>query len=326
MDRPLHRVRLHDLAAGLVGEQVHRVRGVVPQQVVGPAARLAERVHVRAAEEVGLHVHLLDLELAGLDPPVNVLVAGVEAARVADHRDQAGRLLQRGDFLGACKRVGERDLDLHVLACLQAGDALRGVHLRRRAQDHCVDSLDRQAVGEVGAHVGDAVFRGDLLRLVELAADQRDDLDAVDQLDRVQMLDAERAGTGQRHLDRRAHPLFSRIRWPTAVFDAGTWKKRCLTVGFAPPATSAIAPRAISHITSSMPSEPASRTYSMCGTLRQALGVGDQPVEEAVVPLGVDQPGARPLQLVAHAAGAPDLHAQRLVVASRSRGGSPARA
>ena len=52
----------------LVGEQVDGVRGVVPQQVVGPAARLAERVHVGAAEEVGLHVHLLDVELAGDDP------------------------------------------------------------------------------------------------------------------------------------------------------------------------------------------------------------------------------------------------------------------
>ena len=51
----------------LVREQVDRVRGVVPQQVVGPAARLAERVHVGAAEEVGLHVHLLDVELAGDD-------------------------------------------------------------------------------------------------------------------------------------------------------------------------------------------------------------------------------------------------------------------
>ena len=59
----------------LVGEQVDGVRGVVPQQVVGPAARLAERVHVRAAEEVGLHVHLLDVELAGDDPLVHPLVA-----------------------------------------------------------------------------------------------------------------------------------------------------------------------------------------------------------------------------------------------------------
>ena len=34
--------------------------------------------------------------------------------------------------------------------------------------------------------------------LLELAADQRDDLDAVDQLDAVQVLDAEGAGAGER--------------------------------------------------------------------------------------------------------------------------------
>ena len=62
MDRPLDRVGLHDRRAGLIGEQVDRMRGVVPEQVVGPRARLAERVHVGAAEEVGLHVHLLDME------------------------------------------------------------------------------------------------------------------------------------------------------------------------------------------------------------------------------------------------------------------------
>jgi len=72
------------------GEQVHRVRGVVPQQVVGPAARLAQRVDVGAAEEVGLHIHLLDVELARRDLLVHLLVAGVEAAGVAAHGHQAG--------------------------------------------------------------------------------------------------------------------------------------------------------------------------------------------------------------------------------------------
>src|SRR5689334_621024 len=48
--------------------------------------------------------------------------------------------------------------------------------------------------------------------------------------------------------------------------------------------------------------------------LRQPVGVVDQPVEEFGVPFLVDQPGARALQLVAHAAGAPDLHIERLVI------------
>jgi hypothetical protein len=47
--------------------------------------------------------------------------------------------------------------------------------------------------------------------------------------------------------------------------------------------------------------------------MARAFRVGDQAIEEGVVPLLVDQPGARPLQLVAHAAGAPDLHVERLV-------------
>ena len=58
---PWTRVGLHDRAAGLVREQVDRVGGVVPEQVVGPAARLAEGVHVPAPEEVGLDVQLLEL-------------------------------------------------------------------------------------------------------------------------------------------------------------------------------------------------------------------------------------------------------------------------
>ena len=76
------------VCAGLVLEQIDGVAGVVPQQVVGPAARLAQRVHVGAAEEVRLHVHLLHLQFAGLDALVDPLVAGIEAPRVSGHRDE----------------------------------------------------------------------------------------------------------------------------------------------------------------------------------------------------------------------------------------------
>ena len=75
MDRALHGVGDLRLLAGLVLEQVDRVRGVVPEQVVGPAARLPGRVHVGAAEEVGLHVHLLDGQLARDDAVAHPLVA-----------------------------------------------------------------------------------------------------------------------------------------------------------------------------------------------------------------------------------------------------------
>jgi hypothetical protein len=63
---------------------------MVPEQVVGPAARLAGRIDVLSPEEIGLHVHLLDLQLALLDLLVDVLVARVEAAHVAAHRGDAG--------------------------------------------------------------------------------------------------------------------------------------------------------------------------------------------------------------------------------------------
>src|SRR5580700_37091 len=47
----------------------------------------------------------------------------------------------------------------------------------------------------------------------------------------------------------------------------------------------------------------------------QVARVVDQPVEEGVVELGVDEPGAGSLQLVAHPAGAPDVHREVLVEA-----------
>ena len=47
----------------------------------------------------------------------------------------------------------------------------------------------------------------------------------------------------------------------------------------------------------------------------QVFGVGDQAVEELIVPFGVDQAGPWALELVAHAARAPNLHVERLVVA-----------
>ena len=154
---------------------------------------------------------------------VHPLVTGVEAPGVADHRDLSRCALQPRHLLGAGKAVGERDLDLHVLARGKARGRLRRVHLRRRAQDRRVDVRQGEALREVGGDVRHAVLRRDLARLAELAADERNDLDAVDQANRVEVLDAERAGAGQNNADRAGHHGFSSTRWPTAVFDAGTW-------------------------------------------------------------------------------------------------------
>ena len=159
MDRSLDGVGLDDRRTGLVGEQIDGMGGVVPQQVVGPRARLAERVDVLAAEEIGLHVHLLDVELAGLDLPVHPLVARIEAPGVADHGHLAAGLCSRDHRLGVGPGVGQRDLHLDVLARLQAGDGLLGVHLGRRAQDHRIDLGQRQGLGEIAGDMRDAVLK-----------------------------------------------------------------------------------------------------------------------------------------------------------------------
>ena len=177
-----------DRLAGLVLEEVHGVRRVVPEQVIRPGARLAERVRVAATEEIGLHVHLLDPELAAPDAPMDPLVRRVESPRVTDHADAAGVMLHACDLARVRPVVGERDLDLHVLAGPHALDGLRGVQLRRCRQDHGVDAGPVERLGELRGDVRDAEFRGNFARLLERAADQRDDLDAADDLDRLQVL------------------------------------------------------------------------------------------------------------------------------------------
>jgi hypothetical protein len=73
-------------------------------------------------------------------------------------------------------------------------DRLRGVHLRGRAEDDRVDivsaSASARSVPLWPMPYLSAVFGG----LLSLAANDRDDLDAGDQLEAVEMLFAERAG------------------------------------------------------------------------------------------------------------------------------------
>src|SRR6185295_15573952 len=116
---------------GLILEQGDGVGGVMPQQVVGPAARVARRVDVLAAEKIGLHVHLLDLELTLLDALVNPLVARVEAAHVPAHRDDAGLLGDLHQVLGVFDAVGDRDLDQNMFAGAHHLLALPKMHLGR---------------------------------------------------------------------------------------------------------------------------------------------------------------------------------------------------
>jgi hypothetical protein len=146
------------------------------------------------------HVHLLDGDLARDDLLVHPLVAGIEAARMADHCDLARSLLHARNLLGVGQPIRERDLHLHVLARLEAGDRLAGVDLRGRGQDHGIDIGPRETLLELRRDVTDAEPRGDLLCRIERAADERDHLHTIDLGHGFEMLDAERAGTGERNL------------------------------------------------------------------------------------------------------------------------------
>src|SRR5580692_2032537 len=177
----------------------------MPEQMVSPGARLAERVHVGATEEIGLHVHLLDMELVLENALAHELMARVEAARVADHGDKPASLLLRDHGFRVLQTVGEWNLNLHMLAGLEALKRLRGVHLRWRRKNHRIEPGQLEGVGEVCGDMSDVVFCCRLPGLVELTADQRDRLDSVDQFDRVEVSKAEGAGAGKGDFDGVGH-------------------------------------------------------------------------------------------------------------------------
>ena len=145
------------------------------------------------------------MELVFQNALAHELMARVEAAGMADHGDEPGRLLRRDHRFGVLQTVGERDLDLHMLAGLEALQRLRGVHLRRRRQDDRIEPRQFEGLGEIGRDMGDAVFRRRVPGLVQLTADERDRLDPVDQFDCVEMSKAEGAGAGKRDFECLGH-------------------------------------------------------------------------------------------------------------------------
>ena len=127
-------------------------------------------------------------------------MAGIEAAHVPAHGDDAGLLGDPHQLLGVLDAVGDRDFDQHVLAGAHHLLALAEMHLGRRGKDHRVGAFD--ALGEVAGVMGNAVFLRDLGGGVLIAADQRGDLDAGNALERVEMLLAEGALAGYADLHR----------------------------------------------------------------------------------------------------------------------------
>src|SRR6185437_16319069 len=191
----------------LIGEQVDCVAGMVPQQMIGPAARFAERVHVGPAEEVGLHVHLQTLQLAGFDALVDPLVTWVETPGVAGHGNQTSLGLGLGDSFRVRNTVGHRNLDLHVLAGAQTLYRLVGMHLCRGGQDSGADPGLRQTFGQVAGRVRNTDLPGDLFGLLLVAAGKRDDLYPLDLLQCFEVFDSKSALTGDDNLHKLGHVL-----------------------------------------------------------------------------------------------------------------------
>ena len=152
---------------------------------------------------------------------VHPLMAGIEAAHVPAHGDDAGLLGDLHQRLGVLDAVGDRDFHQHVLAGAHHLLALAEMHLGRRGEDHRVGALD--AFGEVAGVVRDAVFLRDLRGRVLIAADQRSDLGIGNALERVEVFLAEGALTG--NADLHCWPLSFSVTSCAALCRASTSNK-----------------------------------------------------------------------------------------------------
>src|SRR5262249_51739743 len=151
-----------------------------------------------------------------------------EPAGVPDHADQAGLLLHAIDLLRVRPAVGDRGLDLDVLARAHRGGGLPRGPLGRGAQDDGVPVRAGEGRVPVGPGVAGTVLARDLLGLLQPAADDGRDGHAVDVRQPVQVPDAEGAGPGKSdpHVwlpSCRYESVGRSTMCPTAVLDPGTW-------------------------------------------------------------------------------------------------------
>jgi hypothetical protein len=158
--------------------------------VIGPAAGIARRVDVPAPEEIGLHVHLLDFQLASRDTLVHPLMARIEAPDVATHGDHARLPRNAHQRFRIRDAVGDGNFDQHVLARADDLLALPKMHFRRRREDHRVRALD--AFREVAGVMRDVVFLRNLRGGVLVAADEGGDFRLGNALERIEVFLAER--------------------------------------------------------------------------------------------------------------------------------------
>ena len=132
------------------------------------------------------------------------LMRWIEAPRVTDHAYPTGLALHACHVLGVSPAVGERDLDLDVLAGAHALDCLRRVQLRGGGEDHGVDARPVEYLCELRGGVWNAKPGRGLPGLLGRASDQGDDFDAADRTDRLEMFLTECAGAREDDFHYRA--------------------------------------------------------------------------------------------------------------------------
>ena len=158
------------------------------------------------------------------DASVDPLVRRIEATRVPDHADQAGLASAIRSTASASPQLSASGIS--TCTCLPAFmhcDRLLRVHLRRRAQNR--RRRRPLATARRSARSSRARCRTSS-RLPASARVRRPTSDTTSTpsifLIASRCFCAERAGAGDDDLHDAAHRPFSRIRWPTAVFEAGT--------------------------------------------------------------------------------------------------------
>ena len=153
--------------------EVDQVCGVVPEQVVGPAALQPGGADVVQPVDEEPALHVADPLLAGPDPLHDGQPLHPVAHRV-HHAEGQPALLGRGDHgLRALQVHRDRDLHQHVLALLQRGQRHLGVRLAGTRDDHDVDLGVGDRLVEVGGPLRVAVLLGEHLGRGGLAADRR---------------------------------------------------------------------------------------------------------------------------------------------------------
>ena len=182
-------------------------------------ARLALGVHVLAAEEIGLDVHLLDREFARDDPVMHVLVRGLKrrvwptmqvrpvSCCLRTTASASAQLSHSG--ISTCTCLPASMQAIACSACIWVG-----VHrITASTSSRASASL------KFGRAVLRAVFRGDRRGLFAGAADDRDDLDPVDFFSPSRCFSPNAPAPAECD----SHVTGSRTMWPMAVLLHGMW-------------------------------------------------------------------------------------------------------